>query len=498
MSRITRTLGLSLLCAGLLMTSGVAGARGPMEAAACKRDITPVVGVNHSEPIFLAGFSTNRLATGVHDPLWARGVVIRSRGKKIAIVTLDVVGYFHNEVQTIRSLVRDERRFDSIIVTSTHNHEGPDTLGLWGPDDLTTGVDLDYLNWVNDRVVECIEEADANLAPARIKFATGSTVGQSLEPWPDLVADGRVLQELEIDLTLVGGEGILHVEGDAGPVTNPSLPTFQLRRFDRKADPQLGEIIATVVNFASHPESLGSNNTLITSDFPHFMREVLEARYGGVAIYLSADLGVLQGPLDVFVADENGDPVLPRRSFVFAERMGELLAESAMGALDSVDDWLAKPRIQVRRVSPITVDVENPFFRLLGDLGVFGRRPFVGDTLAATITTEAQVIRIGPANLVVTPNELDPQIANLYRDRMTRAEHRFVLGLGNDEIGYQMPASKFNPSCFLCVIPVLLGDPESCPLLDTLDCDTVFINNIGPAADGLLRGHIEGMIDDLN
>ena len=84
MSRITRTLGLSLLCATLLMTSGVAAARGPMEAAACKRDITPVVGVNHSEPIFLAGFSTNRLATGVHDPLWARGVVIRSRGNPLA------------------------------------------------------------------------------------------------------------------------------------------------------------------------------------------------------------------------------------------------------------------------------------------------------------------------------------------------------------------------------------------------------------------------------
>ena len=53
-----------------------------------------------------------------------------------------------------------------------------------------------------------------------------------------------------------------------------------------------------------------------------------ERRYGGVAIYMSADLGVLQGPLDVDVADASGAPV-PRRTFAFAERMGELLAESA-------------------------------------------------------------------------------------------------------------------------------------------------------------------------
>lgn len=510
---------LSLISVGLLATHcpRVREPRhGPgLRAAACAVDVTPVVGVNHGDPIFLAGFGNDRHATGVHDPLWARGVVIESRGVKLALVTLDVVGYFYNEVETIRSLLDPALGFDSITVTSTHNHEGPDTLGLWGPDSFTSGVDTAYLDFVNDSVVDCIEEADARLVPAAIKFATGSTAGSSLPPWPDLVADGRILQDLVIDLSLVGGTGTIVVEGDPGPILNPATPSFQIRRRvsvrervrallrwlllggPRPDLRPLREVLATVVNFASHPESLGSGNTLITSDFPHFMREALEARYGGVAVYLSGDLGVLQGPLDVDVADpDTGDPV-PRRTFEFAQVMGELLAARAAQALDRAHFWDADPPVEVETAAPLQIEVENPFFQALGALGVFGRRQFeAGET--TSVESEAQVIRIGEANMVVTPNELDPQIGNRYRDLMTGARHRFIAGLGNDELGYQMPAEKFNPSCFLCFLEVLSGDPASCPLVSTLDCDTIFINNIGPGADPQLSGVIEGMIDELN
>lgn len=493
-----------------------------LRAAACKRKVTPVVGENHSDPIYMAGFGNDRPATGVHDDLWARGVVLDSGEKRIALVTLDFVGYFHNEVETIRSLVDPSLGFDSITVTSTHNHEGPDTMGLWGPNELTAGVDLGYLDFVNQQVADCIEEAASKLEPSAIKFATGSTMGASLEPWPDLVADGRVLEELTIELTEADGGGTIEVEGDPGPILNPSVPSFQLRQrvpaaerardffewlvgggwlFGAERFPDLRplrEVQATLVNYASHPEALGSDNTLITSDFPHFMREALEERYGGVAIYMSADLGVLQGPLDVDVPDaETGEPV-PRRTFAFAERMGELLADRAARALSRVHRWNGAPTIEVRRVEPVVLEVENPFFQALGQIGVFGRRELLQQNGTFVLETEVQALRVGDANIAVTPNELDPQIGNDYRALMTKAEHRFVAGLGNDEIGYQMPEAKFNPSCFLCFEEVFAGNEEACPYLETLDCDTIFINNLGPGADPALQGHMKRMLGELN
>jgi hypothetical protein len=496
-------------CAGVVQPTTQAG----LLAAACKVDISPVVGVNHTDPIYIAGFDNDRQATGLHDPIWARGVVLEHGETKIAIVTLDVVGYFYNEVQTIRSMVDSTLGFDSITVTSTHNHEGPDTMGLWGEDELSRGVDLGYLDFINDAVVQCIEDANAELAPAFVGFATGSTVGLSLDPDPDLVADHKILEALEIDL---GEDGILQVEGDAGPVHNPSVPVMQLRErtplfdqlaaflaaiFDQGPYPDLdpvGATIATLVNYASHPESIGSDNTLISSDFPHAMRETLETEYGGVAIYVAGDLGVLQGPLPIHLADPTtGDP-MPRRNFAFADRMGTLLGEAAIAAVDTIEVWNGEPEIDVR-TEPTLVPVESIFLTILSNEGVLGRREGLqtqddGDF----VQSETQAIRIGEAQIAVTPNELDPQIGNVYRARMTQASHRFVFGLGNDELGYQMPAAKHNPSCNLCALNVIFGFPESCDWFSTLDCSTVFQNNLGVSADPHLQSSVLGLIDQIN
>ena len=93
---------------------------GSLRVGTCERDITPVTPplqaayqaafgapgvVNHTDPIFLAGFGDNRRATGYHDRLWARGVVLDSKGVRVAIVALDLIGYFKNEVDTARALV---------------------------------------------------------------------------------------------------------------------------------------------------------------------------------------------------------------------------------------------------------------------------------------------------------------------------------------------------------------------------------------------------------
>src|SRR5262249_61789191 len=37
-----------------------------------------------------------------------------------------------------------------------------------------------------------------------------------------------------------------------------------------------------------------SGNTLITSDFPHAVRESVEKKYGGMAIYVSGDIGAVE------------------------------------------------------------------------------------------------------------------------------------------------------------------------------------------------------------
>ena len=103
---------------GMGGTGGTGGMGGspPLDdtfkAATCVRDITPVTSelasayenefgeaapVNHTDPIYIAGFGNDRQATGYHDRLWARGVVVAGPGGRVAIVAIDVIGYFVNE-----------------------------------------------------------------------------------------------------------------------------------------------------------------------------------------------------------------------------------------------------------------------------------------------------------------------------------------------------------------------------------------------------------------
>src|SRR5260370_40265595 len=58
-------------------------------------DITPQLG---EKPVYMAGFGQNRTATKVHDPLLARALVLRQDGLKLALVSIDVVGFFHDNV----------------------------------------------------------------------------------------------------------------------------------------------------------------------------------------------------------------------------------------------------------------------------------------------------------------------------------------------------------------------------------------------------------------
>ena len=127
--------------------------------------------------------------------------------------------------------------------------------------------------------------------------------------------------------------------------------------------------LATLVNFASHPESLGSNNTLISSDFPHYARRRIEENGGGTAIWVSSDLGVLQGPLRLDVEDPDTGMPAPRRTFRWAEVHGEQLGDRVSSAIPEAPGR-SIGRVDVIDSTRVFVPLDNPFFRFFIAIGV--------------------------------------------------------------------------------------------------------------------------------
>lgn len=116
-------------------------------AGASRVKITP------SYSVYLAGLGNNRKSEGVHDDIYASALYLNDGKTSVVIVSLDLIGLFHDDVEDIRGNKND------IIIACTHQHSGPDTLGLWGPDETTSGVNPEYLAFVKGKVREAIDKA---------------------------------------------------------------------------------------------------------------------------------------------------------------------------------------------------------------------------------------------------------------------------------------------------------------------------------------------------
>src|SRR6516164_10878900 len=109
-----------LICIlGLIALRGEAGDAGGLRAGFGASDITPDV---DAHPVWLAGFGKGRKATSIHDPLMARAVVLADGKTKIALVSVDLVGLFLEPVEWVRKQLPG---FAYVLVSRTHNHEGP-------------------------------------------------------------------------------------------------------------------------------------------------------------------------------------------------------------------------------------------------------------------------------------------------------------------------------------------------------------------------------------
>ena len=134
-------------------------------------DWTDVNGNNQFDAVWMAGFQNKRAAQGVKDDLMAVTAVIDDGQTRIGIISADTIGLMRKFVLNVREDVPAEWGLDYIMVHATHNHEGPDTQGLWGPSFLKSGVDDAYMEQLKKDFISTLKMAIDNLEPAEMSQA---------------------------------------------------------------------------------------------------------------------------------------------------------------------------------------------------------------------------------------------------------------------------------------------------------------------------------------
>jgi hypothetical protein len=132
-------------------------------------------------------------------------------------------------------------------------------------------------------------------------------------------------------------------------------------------------------------------------------------------------------------------PDVEEHSFAEAERMGQALASAA---LDALAGCLAVPVAHLMHTRrEYVIPMTNPIFRIAIEGGFLPN--LLNDD--GTITTEANLLRIGQVLLFGVPGELFPELGLDFKGQMcdAGAEVAVVLGLTNDELGYILPRDVF-------------------------------------------------------
>lgn len=443
----------------------------PLRVGFGRVDVTPAVGGTHP-PVWIAGFSQGRAATGVHDPLEAVAIVWDDGHTRVGVVSVDSIGIFHDDVVRVRERLPADLKLDYAVVCATHNHSTPDLMGLWGPGLFESGVDPVYRDRVVAASAEALAQAVATLRPATLS-----------------------LHELKVDPT-----------GLVADTRKPEVYDADLRWMVFR-DPQSRAVLGSLVGWGNHPETPWAGNTELTADFCGVIRDSLErgirydgavrqAGLGGTHVFVNGAVGGLMTTHpsttvhDGFLGEDFKKP-----SHEKTRALGHSLAKRLLDAVE-VATVPATTTVPIRVVArTVELPLANPNFLLAGMLGLLDR----GYVRWMTVRTEVALIQLGEASIACIPGEIYPEIVNGGVVRapggdfdieplevpplreMMPGRVKFVFGLANDEIGYIIPKSEWNTE------PPHLFGADSAPYGE--------VNSMGPETAYLLHGFLRELTE---
>jgi hypothetical protein len=358
------------------------------QAGAGVADVTPTDEQIASRTLFMGayGILTQRgPASGVHDHVYARTLVLRHGRDVLAMAILDMPGISNRVLHKISELVSDDTHIpqDAIYVGATHSHSTPDLQGLWG------GVPEDYKTLVETKTAEAIGTAFRSAVPVDLMVSKGTAPNRNRRGWPFT----------DTELTVLDAKG------------------------------KDGTRVGTLIQFAAHPVILGAENKLISRDFVGYLVDYAESELGGAPVlYYNGVIGD---------ASPNYDG--SATSFDKAEAYGKIVADVALGTLSS--GTKVTPGIY-RDYEPWRQDVTNAAFQGLGKAGIIDYDA-VFDAGTMGIDTQFSYLRLGnEVQMVVFPGEALTRTGLRVKKNMTSPFHLW-LGLTTDSLGYFVPSDEW-------------------------------------------------------
>jgi hypothetical protein len=390
---VMRRFAVLCVCLGALRTPPLAQAE--IQVGAAVRVITP----NPLLPVS-GGMGAPNPVREKRGEITARALVLRKGDISVAIVSLDLIGFPSVLGDRVRARV-SRIPTDHILIGSTHTHSAPDCYAFPDGKGGHTG-DLAYMALVCEKAAEAVNEAIDHLQPAWIKIATGE-------------AQGKIAY-------------------------NYYAPDLYDRRMSviQAVSPQ-GKPIATLVNYAVHPEVLGNDVGILSPDLVGPLCDEIESNGGGTALFMNSAQGGM-------VTADNRDLKQPRdqqraywkdsRSWDECLRIGHLMAAEALRIVKDATEQ-KEPTLFCD-----SINVRFPVDSMLMWAVIEGSPLKYPHNDDQSINARINLLNLGNAQIVTIPGEALPNIG-FYLKRKMRGKNNMLFGLTNEAFGYILTKVDF-------------------------------------------------------
>jgi hypothetical protein len=176
--------------------------------------------------------------------LFALAVVVDDGTDRAAIVVVDSCMMPRPLLDEAKQLAsqRTKIRPDRILISATHTHTAPASMGCLGTD-----VESTYVPYLREKLAEAIATAEANLEPAQVGWGVGNAAEYTaLRRWiirPDRI-ENDPFGNPTVRANMHAGSNWDNVTGESGP-EDPDLSLIAWRAMD-------GRPIAVLANFSMH------------------------------------------------------------------------------------------------------------------------------------------------------------------------------------------------------------------------------------------------------
>lgn len=394
---------LSVFALGVLLLLTFRSNGADIQANVASIDITPPLEMKYTLDGY--GERMNKPATAVHDPIFAKALVVKKDNTKYAIVTIDILGLPSNfRPDLLKRLVNQGWSAENMMLLPSHSHGSLEMAAINSKNKLNIpqiGIfQPELLEFLLNKLETLIKTADQNYQSVKIGTASKQIEGLNRNRRKDPDVD-REMTVTRIDL-------------------------------------ENGKPLAVLVNWIAHPTFIGGKDMQVSAEWPGYLQSELQTMIGNdvTAMYYNGAEGD-QSP----VLNASGD------AYTKIQIYGKQVAEKAFEIYKTIKPKVTKTFNYQYHTIVLPEHQAHPAFMKTGgeEYGMDENSVKVVMNMLAPVKVGIGAVRIGNLIIAGVPGEMTAILGKQVKTALKKdgAQNVAIGGLANEWISYILDKEQY-------------------------------------------------------